>query len=648
MITKNTKYITTAIDYVNSVPHIGTAYEKIGADVLARFYRFLGYDVIFQMGNDEHSVNVQKAAKEHGLEPKAYCDQMRPKFEDAWKKLNISYNQFIQTSDPRHHRSVKKLFQKIYDAGDIYPKDYEGWYCESCEAFYTDKDLVDETCPNHKTKPKWLTEKNYFFKLSEYEDFLIETIESNPSFITPTKRRNEVLQFIKQGLADVSVSRSSFDWGIPLPIAEDHVVYVWFDALINYITGIGYGDDDSEFSEKWDNTLHVIGKDITRFHCIIWPAMLKSAGIPLPKNILGHGFVYLKGEKMSKSLGNVVTPLDVIDQYPEFGSDALRYSLMRGSSFGDDGDFTWDSFIERYNADLANGFGNLVSRTLGMIWRYQKGILQPLPNEATAEIELLKEAKAVAEKVKKDLDPVYSGDANFHLALEKIWAYITKIDQYIDQKAPWVLAKEKKTKDLSVVLTTITEAIRSICVLAYPFVPTAVQKVWAGYGFDFQKIDDLRLDSFSGEPCLKTEFKVKEEKVMAYPRIDTKKKDEKEKMEAKPEKPAKEEGLITIDDFFKSELKVAKIVAAEKVEGADKLLCLQVEIGADTRQIVAGIASYYTAEDLVGKLVIVVSNLKPAEIRGVKSNGMLLAAKKGKKLVLVSPESEIPSGAKVG
>jgi len=516
---ENKIYITTAIDYVNSLPHIGTAYEKIGADVLARFYRMRGFDVTFQMGNDEHSSNVLKSAKEKNMQPKEYCDFMRPQFEDVWKRLNISNDQFIQTTEPRHHDSVKKLFQAIYDTGDIYPKDYEGWYCESCEAFYTEKDLEEGLCPNHKNKPKWLKEQNYFFKLTKYADFLLEHIENNPQFIVPEKRRNEIVQFIKNGLEDISVSRSSFEWGIPLPIAEDHVVYVWFDALINYMTGVDYATDDKVFSNKWKNVLHIIGKDITRFHCIIWPAMLQSAGIPLPDNILGHGFVYLKGEKMSKSLGNVVTPLDILEKYPEFGADALRYYLMRGSSFGNDGDFTWESFIERYNGDLANGLGNLVSRTLGMVWRYQDGVVKPLPDGCEEEKKLLANADLVRNQLLELIDPQVNGDANFHMALEKIWGFITLIDQYIDEKAPWTLSKEKKTDELSIVLTTLVESILSLSILTANFIPTTAEKIWNGLGGagSFEEITFANLDE---QPLIKIEHSLKEKKLMLFPRIE--------------------------------------------------------------------------------------------------------------------------------
>ena len=567
-MTQKTKYITTAIDYVNNLPHLGTAYEKIGADVLARYYRLMGYKVMLQMGNDEHSANVQKAAQEKGMDPKQYCDDMRPKFEEAWQHMHVKYDQFVQTTEPRHHAAVQKLFQKIHDSGDIYLKNYEGWYCESCEAFYTEKDLVNGHCPNHKAKPKWLEEQNYFFKLSKYSDFLLNHIEKNPNFILPAKRRNEIVQFIKHGLADVSISRSSFDWGIPLPIKKEHVIYVWFDALINYISGIGYAEDEEAFFQKWNNVLHIIGKDITRFHCIIWPSMLQSAGLPLPESILGHGFISLKGEKMSKSLGNVVRPLDVIETYPDFGADAVRYYLMRGSSFGDDGDFTWESFIERYNADLANGFGNLVSRTMGMVWRYQKGVLKPLPKDATEEIALLQEAQTIFEKASQLVQPDISGDALFHSALEQTWAYITKIDQYIDKQAPWTLAKEGKTKELSRVLTTVVEAIRLISFMASPIIPKATKTVWEGLGF--QATEDfaaLTTEALNTVPFIKQEHTLTLEKLTLFPRIDTKKK---EAPKAAPSKPSKSKNVNVIDiaDFAKVELKVAKVLEAEKVRAA--------------------------------------------------------------------------------
>lgn len=518
-MTHHNRYITCAIDYVNSIPHLGTAYEKIGADILSRFYRMLGDKVLLQLGNDEHSVNVYKSSQDQGISPKVYCDEMRPKFEAAWHGLNIAYDQFIQTSEPAHHKSVSTMFEKIFASGDIYKKNYEGWYCESCEAFYTEKDLTDGHCANHKTPAKWISEENYFFKLSNYGDFLLKHIEENPDFILPIKRRNEILAFLKKGLEDISVSRSSFDWGIPLPIQKNHVVYVWFDALINYITGVGYGTDDAKFTKWWPNTLHIIGKDITRFHCIIWPAMLQSAGLPLPKHIFAHGFVYLKGEKMSKSIGNVVTPLDVLKAYPDFGADALRYYLMRTASFGEDSDFTWEDFTARYNADLANGVGNLVSRTLGMVWRYQGGVVESQPLGET-EKKLLALADTVFKGVHKDMDFLQSGDVNTHQALEKIASFITAVDQYIDHVQPWALAKKNQTRELAIVLTTLVEAIRLMAILLAPFVPQAAEKIWQAMGFDvIESFQNIRFNDLLAVPFIRASHKLAVDKLHLFPRI---------------------------------------------------------------------------------------------------------------------------------
>lgn len=643
-------FITTAIDYVNSLPHIGTAYEKIGADVLVRFYRMLGHDVVFQMGNDEHSANVQKSAEAQNKAPKVYCDGMLPQFENIWKKLNISYDQFIQTSNPVHEKMVYEFFDRVNKAGDIYEKDYEGWYCESCEAFYLDKDLEEGLCKNHKNKPKWLKEKNYFFRLQKYESALLEFIEKNPNFILPTKRRNEVVNFIKQGLQDFSISRSTFTWGIPVPLNKNHVFYVWFDALINYISLLNLNSlDDLKNNGYWQNVTHIVGKDITRFHCIIWPAMLMSANLPLPKNVFGHGFVYLKGEKMSKSLGNVVTPLDILSKYPDFGADALRYYLMRTSSFGDDGDFTWDGFVERYNADLANGIGNLAARILGMVWKYQNGVV---------DFSLARAQQAAPLQEIESLMKPLSGDFSTHLALEKIWHFITSLDQYIDSSAPWTLAKEKKTEELAAVLATLVEGVRKTCLLIYPFIPQATQKIWNAYGFEgVKKLSEVLLPDLEKTFTVKNHFLV-EQKLNLFPRIDMT-----ETTTTKLDSPVPEgrdplstrgalgpspDNLIDIKDFGKIDLRVAKVLAAEKVEGADKLLKLQVELGSETRQIISGIAQHYKPEDMVGKKVIVVANLKPAKIRGVESFGMLLAAKEGDRLVLATVDGDIGSNAKVG
>lgn len=477
---RKTFYLTTAIDYVNSVPHLGTAYEKIGADALARFKRMEGLEVWFQMGNDEHSTNVLKAAEEKKLAPKVYCDQMRSQFTDIWQKLNISYDGFIQTSDPKHHQAAQKLFSEILKTGDIFEGEYVGWYCESCEAFYTEKDLVDGHCPHHKKKPKWIKEPNFFFRLSKYQDKLLEHIEAHPEFIMPEIRRNEVVSLIKQGLEDISVSRAGVKWGIPLPNDPGHVIYVWFDALINYLTALGYGSDnfdEAHFQKFWPANVHVIGKDITRFHCVIWPAMLMSAGLPLTKTVFGHGFVYLKGEKMSKSLGNVVTPLDVADVY---GADALRYYLLRSSSFGADGNFTWEDFIKRYNSDLANDLGNLLNRSLGMARKYFSSKISISTSDAKLseeDVALKDLAESVGDKIKKALN-YEAGDLNYHLALEALWELIGATDKYIDQSAPWTLKKNNEEARLAQVLHNIFNAIRIVGLWLQPFLPETATKLY--------------------------------------------------------------------------------------------------------------------------------------------------------------------------
>lgn len=488
-------YITTAIDYVNSLPHIGTAYEKIGADVLARFHRFRGESVRFQMGNDEHSINVKKEAEKQGLSPQVYCDQMKGRFLAIWRKLDISFDEFIQTTEERHRLSVERCFSEMSARGDIYEKDYEGWYCESCEAFYLEKDLSGGLCPHHKKKPAWIKEKNLFFRLSQYQDKLLQHIQANPDFIRPKMRENEIVQLIKGGLEDVSVSRSGFDWGIPVPGKPGHVVYVWFDALINYISSLGYhlGGDVSP-SKWWPASLHVIGKDITRFHCVIWPAMLMSLGLPLPKTVFGHGFVYLKGEKMSKSLGNIVTPLDIIDTW---GADALRYYLLREGGFGRDGDFTWENFILRYQSDLANGLGNLLARTLGMLGKYSSGCFVKVESEFSNKIRA--DSIPLFEQIKSYLDPSVGDDIEFHKALAAIWELVRACDRHIDSTAPWRLFKEGKTQEVAASLYAVGEGLRVIALLLAPFLPQTAARIWLQLGLEAQHpFQQAALDTLSG------------------------------------------------------------------------------------------------------------------------------------------------------
>jgi methionyl-tRNA synthetase len=460
-------YITTAIDYVNNVPHLGTAYEKIAADAIARYKRLLGFDTRFLMGNDEHSTNVEKAAKEQGLDPKAYCDKMAEIFQGVWKRLDISYDDFIRTTEPRHVRGVQALFEKIASTGDIYKGKYEGFYCVSCERFYPEKDLIDGKCPDHKTPAVFLTEDNYFFKLSKYGAPLLEHIRKNPEFIVPEIRRNEIVNVIEGGLEDISVSRASGTWGIPLPIDASQTVYVWFDALINYITGVGYPETNGNFQKYWPADLHVIGKDITRFHCIIWPAMLMSAGVPLPKKVLGHGWVHFQGEKLSKSLGNIVNPLDIADK---FGADSLRYYVLKEVPLWRDGDFTWDLFIQRYNSDLANDWGNLFTRTVSMIHRYRGGKLASVEaGDGVGDVirEALREARASVDRYE------------IEGAIEAAWTIIRRANRLVEERAPWNLAKDPaRAGELDQLLGTLAVALQHTALLLFPVMPSKAVQVW--------------------------------------------------------------------------------------------------------------------------------------------------------------------------
>lgn len=631
-------YLTTAIDYVNSLPHLGTAYEKIGADALARFHRREGDEVHFQMGNDEHSVNVYKAAQEKGMEPKAYCDRMRRQFEEIWCALEISYNDFIQTSEERHLEAAQTLFKKIYEAGDIERDRYEGWYCESCEAYYTEKDLIDGHCPNHKAKPKWLQQENYFFRLSRFQERLLKHYKEHPEFILPEIRRNEIIRLVEAGLQDISISRADVPWGIPVPIDDKEVIYVWFEALINYLTAVGYPDDKKKFKKWWPADVHVIGKDITRFHCVIWPAMLMSAGLPLPQTVFGHGFVYLKGEKMSKTLGNIVSPLDII---PKYGADSLRYYLLAESSFGADGDFTWEGFIRRYNADLANDLGNLLNRTVGMATKYLSGTIGPLQEKPTTDDQALQQKFAeTLAAMRQAMDPA-GGDIQTHLALSALWSYLGAIDKYIDQAAPWALHKKGEEARVADVLHHVVAALRIAALLLEPFLPKAARNLWERLGLDPKSFETTTYPTLAWEELTESiQLQVGEP---LFPRIE----EEEEKAMESTTTQEETDNRISIDDFAKVDLRIARILTAEKVEGADRLLKLEVDLGDEKRQLVAGIAKSYEPDNLIGKQVVVVANLKPAKIRGVESQGMLLAAGGNDGVILLSPESEVPVGSKV-
>lgn len=616
--------------------HLGHSYEMIGTDILARYMRLSGKDVFFLTGTDENSLNAEKKARSLGEEPQAYCDRMVEKIRAIWKALNISYDDFIRTTEERHKRAAQEFFRRVYNNGDIYKKSYEGWYCVSCEAFYVESDLVDGKCPNHGVKPDWIKEENYFFALSKYQDKLLEHIERNPNFIQPEVRKNEVVSFIKQGLRDFSISRASVKWGIPTPIDPNQVIYVWFDALINYISGIGFPDNLELFERYWPAELHIIGKDIIRFHCVYWPAMLMSAGLPLPKMVFGHGWILIKGEKMSKSRGLYVDPEAAVKEY---GADPIRYHLIREVPFGKDGDFSWESFVERYNADLANDLGNLLNRTLAMVNRYCEGKIPFLGKLEGFDIELKDLALSLLDKVDEKMKQLA-----FHEALEVIWQLIRRANKYIDQSQPWRLAKEKNLERLNTVLYNCLETLRFVSILLTPFIPESTDKIKIQMGLSqelsAQTLSDLR--EWGKIPSGVTLGKAEP----IFPRLEIEK-GEKEKLSEKEQPKSEFEAQIDLEYFKKVDLRIAEVLSAEKVPGKDRLLILQINLGSEKRQIVAGVAQYYKPEALIGKKILVVVNLKPARIAGIESNGMLLAASSANALVIATFEGDIPAGTKV-
>ncbi len=642
-------YLTTAIDYANNVPHLGTAYEKVCADVIARFMRLSGRETYFSMGNDEHSQNVLKGAENKGLSPERFTDGMAEIFQETWAGIEISYDRFVRTTEPGHQRAVEEIFRRINDNGDIYKSTYAGWYCVSCEGFLKEDDLVEGKCPTHKKEPRWIEEENLFFKLSKYADAVLRHIEENPGFIQPDSRKNEIVSFIKSGVSDVSISRSGGAWGIPVPTNPEHVFYVWFDALINYLTAIGFPDDKETFEKYWPADLHVIGKDITRFHCILWPSMLMSAGLELPKTIHGHGFVNFKGERMSKSLGNIVEPLDAAKKY---GPDSLRYYLSREVVFGKDGDFSWEQFLKRYNSELANDLGNLVSRTCGMIKQYFGG---RIPAESERAKGSDGDLRAICEDTRKAyIDAMARYE--IHTGISEVFKVIRAANRHIEEQAPWALMKKPDGKpEAARVLFALCEVLREAAVLLFPFMPGRAQDIWATLGIDAEIPATTFRDALDWQESwegLSTELG---ELRPLFPRIEAedaepgkagKKKAQSDK--AKPEK-AKEKQMevLEFEDFKKMDLRVAHVKSATMVEGADKLLKLEVDIGGEDRQIVAGIAQHYSPEELTGKNIIVVANLKPAKIRGVESRGMLLAATDGDRVIVLVPDKEAAPGSKI-
>lgn len=634
---KGKYYITTPIYYPSTNLHIGHTYCTVMADAMARFKRLSGYDVRFLTGTDEHGLKIQEIAEKQGVAPQQYVDGVVSGIKELWKTMEISYDDFIRTTEERHVSRVQEIFNKMNAKGDIYKSEYEGWYCTPCESFWTESQLADGCCPDCGRRVEKAQEEAYFFRLSKYQNKILELFEEHPEFLMPDTRRNEMKAFVEQGLEDLCISRSTFDWGIQVPIDTKHVIYVWLDALTNYITALGYPDSPELFERYWPADVHLVGKEIVRFHSVIWPAMLMSLDLPLPKQVLGHGWLLIDGGKMSKSKGNVVDPVILIERY---GIDSLKYFLLREYTFGQDGIFTNEVMLKRMNFDLANDLGNLLSRTTAMIEKYCGGIIPP----ADTEDDLDKNLKSVALGAAPDVEK-YMDEFSFNNALESIWILVRRANKYIDEKTPWILAKdESKKAELDTCMHNLAEALRIVSILIYPFMHTTTEKIRTQLGicqevkwedaFVFEKLDGNRVQR--GEaifPRLDIEKELK-----ALDELKGNKEPENIPLELKPE--------IQFEDFDKIDLRVGTIISAEKHPDADKLLVFQVKMDTEVRQVISGVAKDFSPEEMIGKKVIVVANLKPRKLRGMESKGMLLFAENGKKYEIVSTKA--PDGNQVG